>query len=461
MIRALERGLSHFAHRWVPDPFAIALLLTLVTLAFAAIGSEAGLTETVGFWGGRLKGDELLGNESGFWKLLTFSMQMCLILVTGHALASSRPVSRLVARLAAMPRTQSHAIALTATVAMSFALLNWGLGLIVGALLAREVARSSKRRGLRVHYPLLGAAGYTGLLVWHGGLSGSAPLKITQTKDLTEILGRADITPVTLADTIFSPMNLAVCAALLIAVPWLLSAMAPEDDSILEITGEQAGEREEEEHPESGEMTPAERLERSPVLVWLIAATAGLYLFRYVGRIGVARLDLNAINLIFLTAGLVLQGSARAYGRAITDGVQGCAGIILQFPFYAGIMGIMALSGLITSMAQGAASFATESTFAPLTMLSAGIVNLFVPSGGGQWAVQGPLVVQSAEALGVPLGKAVMAFAYGDAWTNMLQPFWALPLLGITRLEAREIVGYTATLMLLIVPIYVIAFALF
>ena len=460
MIRSLGRGLSHFAHRWVPDPFAIALLLTLVTLEFAALGSEGSLTDTIGYWGGRLNGEELLAKESGFWKLLTFAMQMCLILVTGHALASSKPISRLVERLAGLPRTQSHAIALTAMVAMGFAWLNWGLGLIVGALLAREVARASRRRGLRVHYPLLGAAGYTGLLVWHGGLSGSAPLKITQTKDLAEIPGRSDITPVTLTDTIFSPMNLAVCGTLLFVVPLLLNAMAPEEADILEITDEQAGALEEDEQTPD-ELTPAERLERSPVLVWLIAAVCALYLFRYVGRIGVARVDLNAINLTFLTAGLVLQGSARAYGRAITNGVQGCAGIILQFPFYAGIMGVMALSGLITTMATAASSVATDATFAPLTMLSAGLVNLFVPSGGGQWAVQGPLVVQSAETLGVPLGKAVMAFAYGDAWTNMLQPFWALPLLGITRLKAREIVGYTAALMLLIVPVYLIAFALF
>ena len=296
--------------------------------------------------------------------------------------------------------------------------------------------------------------------MWHGGLSGSAPLKITQTKDLAEILGRTDIAPVTLNDTIFSPMNLAVCAALLIAVPLILNAMAPDDEDIVEISDVQAHTVEEDDAVQ-GDLTPAERLERSPVLVWLVAIVAAIYLARYIGKIGVGRVDLNAINLTFLTAGLVLQGSARAYGRAITNGVQGCAGIILQFPFYAGIMGVMALSGLVATMATKTASVATDATFAPLTMLSAGLVNLFVPSGGGQWAVQGPLVVQSAEALGVPLGKAVMAFAYGDAWTNMLQPFWALPLLGITRLEAREIVGYTAALMILIVPIYLVAFALF
>lgn len=452
--------MSHFAHRWVPDPFAIALLLTLFTLAMAAMASEASVADTVGYWGGRLKGDELLSRESGFWKLLTFAMQMCLILVTGHALASTGPVTRLVERLANIPRRQTHAVALTAVVAMCFALVNWGLGLIVGALLARQMAVSSKRRGLRVHYPLLGAAGYTGLLVWHGGLSGSAPLKITQTKDLAEILGRTDITPVTLADTLFSPMNLVICGALLVLVPLILMTMAPPDEEIVEIEDEPAPPTSVPTGTEEP-LTPAQRLERSPVLVWLIAAVSGFYLVRYLGTIGVASIDLNGINLIFLTLGLVLHGSARAYGEAITDGVRGCAGIILQFPFYAGIMGVMALSGLVGVMAQGVAEVATEATFAPLTMISAGLVNLFVPSGGGQWAIQGPLVVQSAEALGVPLGKAVMAFAYGDAWTNMLQPFWALPLLGITGLEARQIVGYTATLMILVLPVYLIGFALF
>ena len=204
MIRKLGSALSDFAHRWVPDPFAIALLLTLITIGIAAMASDASLADSVGYWGGRLKGDDLLPKESGLWKLLEFGMKMCLILVTGHALATSRPVARLVDRLAAIPRNQSHAIVLTSVVAMIFAWVNWGLGLIVGALLAREVASASRRRGLRVHYPLLGAAGYTGLLVWHGGLSGSAPLTMTQPEDLAAILGRSDIAPITLADTLFS-----------------------------------------------------------------------------------------------------------------------------------------------------------------------------------------------------------------------------------------------------------------
>jgi short-chain fatty acids transporter len=190
-------------------------------------------------------------------------------------------------------------------------------------------------------------------------------------------------------------------------------------------------------------------------LAWGIGAAALVYLVRYLNLKGWNRADVNAINLLFLALGLLLHQRPIAYARAISKAASGCAGIILQFPFYAGIMALMAASGLMAMMSSGFASLANETTFGPLTFLSAGVVNLFVPSGGGQWGVQGSIVMQTADALGVDLGKAVMAFAYGDGWTNMLQPFWALPLLAITGLRARELVGYTAALMLLVAPIYI------
>jgi short-chain fatty acids transporter len=196
-------------------------------------------------------------------------------------------------------------------------------------------------------------------------------------------------------------------------------------------------------------------MERSPVLSWLIAAAVLAYLVQYLGRIGFDRIDLNGINLLFLALGLVLHHDPRAYARAISDATSSCSGIILQFPFYAGIMGMMAMSGLVTEFAGAISAAAGPTLLAPFTFFSAGLVNLFVPSGGGQWAVQGGLVLQTADNLGLPLGKVVMAFAYGDEWTNMLQPFWALPLLGITGLKARELIGYTGALMLLVAPLFV------
>ncbi|MGM0575682.1 MAG: short-chain fatty acid transporter [Myxococcota bacterium] len=461
MIRWLGRKLSAFAGRWVPDPFAIAILLTILAIGLAWLGTGLSPLELLGYWGGRLKGDEVLDRERGLWKLLAFGMQMCLILVTGHALASSRPVHRLIDRVAGLPRTSGQAIALTAVVAMCAALVNWGLGLIVGALMAREVAVAARHRGLRVHYPLLGAAGYTAMMVWHGGLSGSAPLTVTQAKDLASILDRPDVAPITLGETLFSPMNITVTLALLVAVPTLLVMMQPrrEEDFVEVDPGVLPGPAEAD--PRSEHPTPAERLERSRLLAWTLAAFAAAYLVMYLGRLGADRVDLNAINLTFLALGLLLHGSPRAYGRAIAAGTRGCAGIILQFPLYAGIMGIIALAGLVEQWAEVISRAANEWTFAPLTMGAAGAVNLLVPSGGGQWAIQGPLVLSTAESLDIPFGKAVMAFAYGDGWTNMLQPFWALPLLGITGLAARDLVGYTAALMLLVLPVYLVGFMVF
>ncbi|MCB9789119.1 MAG: short-chain fatty acid transporter [Deltaproteobacteria bacterium] len=453
-MRALGRALSRAAGRVVPDPFAIAILLTFVSLGLAWAFGDRSPLDLVGLWGGRLDGDALLPSEVGLWRLLTFAMQMCLILVTGHALASSPPMERLIARLAALPRSAAQAVALTALVAMLAALVNWGLGLIVGALAARSVAVAARGRGLRVHYPLLGAAGYAGLMVWHGGLSGSAPLTVTQSKDLASLLGRPDVAPIPLQDTLTSPLNLCVTALLLIVVPLVLTRMLPRDGrEIIEVDPRSLpGVR-------SAADAPDPRAERHVLddAWWLAAGLAGLaiaYLVLYLRRIGLGRIDLNAVNLAFLALGLLLHRSPAAYLRAITDATTGCAGIILQFPLYAGIMGVFVHSGLIDRLATSIATVADGSTFAPLTMLSAGAVNLFVPSGGGQWAIQGPLVVQSAERLGVPLGKAVMAFAYGDEWTNMLQPFWALPLLAITGLRARDLIGYTAAVMLLALPVY-------
>ena len=455
MIRALGERLSRFSARWVPDPFANALGLTGLTFLLCVAATDTGPVELIGNWGGRLDNGDLLPKEMGLWKLLTFGMQMCLILVTGHALASSGPVRRGIDRIADLPKTPGQAVALTSVVAMICALLNWGLGLIVGALLARNVARSARARGIPVHYPILGAAGYTGLMVWHGGLSGSAPLTLTQKKDVVSILGREDVLPIGLGETIFSPLNGVVTLAMLVCVPLLLSAMMPKrPEDIQEITDLQADEPPPPEPPPP-HPTPAQRIERSPLLSWMVAGAIFLYLALYLGRIGVDRIDLNAINGLFLALGLVLHHNPRAYARAISDATGSCSGIILQFPFYAGIMAMMAMSGLITEFAGAISRAAGPTLLAPFTFFSAGMVNLFVPSGGGQWAVQGPLVVQTADNLGLPLGKVIMAFAYGDQWTNMLQPFWALPLLGITRLTARDLIGYTGALMLLVAPVFV------
>ena len=468
LIQALSATLSRTAARFIPDPLVIALILSALILGGAALGSDLGFWGAIDAWGGRLRNGEALAREQGVWRLLAFAMQMCLVLVTGHALASAPVARSAIKRITSAVQSPAQAIAVTAYIAMLGGLLNWGLGLILGAMTAREMGISCARRQIAVHYPLICAAGYTGLLVWHGGLSGTAPLKVTQLKELTDVFGAAfveqhQLRALSLYETLGSALNLWVMGGLLVAVPLLLIAMLPRVEdrraapaSLIMSTDELAS------SPESAEsLTPAQRLERSSLIAYGFALIILIYVGRYIGHVGLGRLDLNIINLSFIGLGFLAYGAPLAYGQAIERATRGCAGILIQFPLYAGIMALMATSGFTASIARSFTALASADSLGALSFFAAGIINICVPSGGGQWAVQGPLLLESAQQLGAPHAEVVMAFAYGDAWTNMLQPFWALPLLVLTEVEARDIVGYSATLMLLVTPIYLLGFWLF
>ncbi len=464
MIQRLGEIFYQLARRFLPHPFVFALLLTFVTFILALVWAGASPLAIVRHW-----------QEGVFTpSLFVFMAQMCLVLVTGHALASTRPVAVLLSRLASLPRGARSAVALTAFIAMASALLNWGLGLIVGALFAREVARSARARGIALHYPLVVAAGYTGLMIWHGGFSGSAPLMVATAGHFLE--KEIGIIPVT--QTLLSPGNLVSRGALLIAAPLLLALMVPRGPrSSLALNAPDTGRianddssgEVEEPSGAMGASTLADRLERSRALALLGAALAVLFLVLHFAAQRLGGLDLNAIILIFLAAGLALHGTPARYARAVDAAAPGASGILLQFPFYFGIMGIMKGAGLIALLAQAfigisewlaRAGFPTNASYSITTFLAASVVNTFVPSGGGQWAVQGPIAVEAATHLGVPMHKAVLAVVYGDEFTNMIQPFWTLPILAITGLKASEILGYTALLMLLVTPIYVVSLLL-
>ncbi len=449
MLARMGDRLGAFFRATAPDPFVIAILLTLVTMILGVALTDESPTDMVEHW------------QGGFWNLLAFGMQMCLILVTGHALASSAPVARAIRGVAGLARGPRHAVALTSVVAMMCALVNWGFGLIVGAILARDVGRTLEARGVRVPRGLLAAAGYTGLLVWHGGLSGSAPLKVTTDKDQVEVLGEAlaaQVGAIPVTQTLFTWMNLGVTGGLLVLVPLLLVMMCPRGEGITG-SGDQGIKGGEDSATTVGVDAPVEAndgvgsvpaaLERSPWVVWIIALPALAWIAWRFASDGLDALDLNMAILLFLSLGLVTHGSATSYAHAVEDGARGCAGIIIQFPIYAGIMGMIVGSGLavmtsswFVGMAHGSAGGLSVMMF-----LSAGLVNLFVPSGGGQWAIQGPIGMQAAMDAGIDPARIVMAVSYGDELTNMLQPFWALPLLAITGAKAQEVVGYTAVVM--------------
>lgn len=437
-IATLGSKLSRVATKVVPDPFVLALGLTLLVGVLGALHLVEAAPEADIGW------TVIEGWASGFASPggLAFALQMCLVLVTGHALASSPPVQRGVRWLAERVRGPAGAAFVVSLVACLAAVVHWGLGAIVGAFLAREIGRNAIRDGDGpvLHYPLLGAAAYAGLAVWHGGLSGSAPLKVAEAGHFAaEAVSTHEGGVVPVAETLLSPLNLMITGLLCIGLPLIFASLVP-DDSEREPPDPGKLKR----GTEVGEGAPGGfRLERSRALATMVG-------FGGLGAIGAAwatgrlSLDLNLVNFLFLFAGVALQGSLRRYVDAITDGAKGAGGIILQFPFYFGILGIMKASGLIEWISEAMVALATADTFPVLAFFSAGIVNLLVPSGGGQWAVQGDILLGAGDALGVPPGTTVMAFAYGDAWTNTLQPFWALPLLGIMGLEAKQIVGYTA-----------------
>ncbi|MHC4976416.1 MAG: short-chain fatty acid transporter [Planctomycetota bacterium] len=447
MLARLGERISRVFRASAPDPFVIAILLTVVTLILVLVRTPMGVGDAVGAWSG----------ANGLWKFLSFGMQMCLILVTGHALASSPPMERLLDGLSSLPRSPFGAVVIVCVVATTLGVINWGLGLIGGALIARRVGVAMARRGIRVHYPLLAASGYTGLMVWHGGFSGTAPLKVTTEGEIASVLPTGvTMDPIALSETLLSPLNLVVTGGLLVLTPLVMGLLHPKGDgasieepSVFVPVDEQV---EVEVHGETRSRF-VRFLEDSPVMSLLLAAMIGWWAWGYYlpgeGSSGVLRLTPDTVNLTMLLVGLVLHGSPMRYARAVEEGARGCAGIILQFPLYAGIMGMMHESGLTQQLADGIASLGNETTLPVFTFVSAGVVNMFVPSGGGQWGVQGPIVVQGAVDGGIPVAKMVMSLAYGDQLTNMLQPFWALPLLAVTGVRARDIVGYTAVLMVI------------
>lgn len=453
MLARLSARLADLAQRVVPDPFVIALGLTVVAFGLGLVlMPEADPSALATGWLAR-------ATHPG---TLAFTTQMALVLIAGATLARAPTIARLLGALASIPRTTASAAALTAFVAMATGLVNWGFGLVVGAVLAREIGDRAAAAGRRVDRALVGAAGYTCMLTWHGGFSGSAPLKVTES---TPAVGGATVAGpgIPLDATVLSALNVGLTALMLVFIPLLFVAMAKGADArapVAEPAPRPALDADPERHPLAGRL-----------LALAIVAFGGLAL---AGRMGGAdvwyrALDLNGVILLVLLGGLLLFGTPVRYGRAFGASVPEAGGILLQFPFYFGILGVLEAAGMVKLLAHSSADAARglealglplQFAFDAVTFLSAGLVNLFVPSGGGQWAVQGSILAQAAHDLGLPLERAVMALSYGDEWTNMAQPFWALALLGITGLKARDILGYALLVLLAALPIYLVAFLL-
>ncbi|MBU3022570.1 short-chain fatty acid transporter [Aestuariibacter sp. A3R04] len=402
--------------RYLPDPYIFVLLLTLVVFA-AAMGIEGqSPIQIIEYWG------------NGLWGLLSFSMQMLLVLVSGYMLASTPVVKIALNRLASLASSAPKAIVLVSVVSLAASWLNWGFGLVVGALFAKALARH-----VEVDYRLLVASAYSGFVVWHGGLAGSVPLTIATPGHFT-----ADqIGVIATSETIFAAFNLVLVAMLFVAVPLINRLMLPTREKSVIVP---ASRLEDDKLPEVANKRPADKLENSVLLAQLIGLSGLAYLAMHFFKGG--SLNLNIVNGLFMFLAIVLHGTPRALLHSLQQAIKGSAGIVIQFPFYAGIMAVMVQSGLAHSMSQWLISFASAESLPVWSFISAGIVNVFVPSGGGQWAVQAPVVLPAALALGADVNRVAMGVAWGDAWTNLVQPFWALPVLAIAGLKAKDIMGF-------------------
>lgn len=429
-MKAMISFSNRLMQRYMPDPYVLVIMLTFFVVGLALLLTPSTPVQILGFWG------------DGFWSLLTFSMQMVFIVVTGHVMASSPFFKKLLGNLASVPKSPGQAIILVTLVALIACWINWGFGLIIGALLAREIAK--KVDG--VDYRLLVASAYSGFIIWSGGLSSSVALTIATPGHFTEHL----IGVVPTSQTLFSPLNLIIVIGLIILVPIINRIMTPTkehafivDRNLLEDTDVMPAAT-----VENLDITPADRLENSKILSLLIGLLGFAFLGYYIFTNGLS-INLNIINFLFLIIGILLHKTPKLFLEAVTNSVKSATGIIIQFPFYAGLMGIVTASGLASVLSDAFISISNENTFHMLTLWSAGLVNFFVPSGGGQWAVQAPVMLEAAQNLGVSLPKTAMAVAWGDAWTNMIQPFYALPALAIAGLKAKDIMGYGLIIMLI------------
>jgi len=346
-----------------------------------------------------------------------------------------------------LPRTARGAYAFVAVFAGCVSLIAWPLGTILGGLMARQVALSFRDRGQKVHYPLLGGAAFSGFVVWHMGYSGSAPLLVaTQGNPMQEQLG--GLLPVT--QTILSTFNLVTIVLTLATVALVASLLAPADAELEEIDESNAvqdPEQSNQERPLEGRSGPAYRLENSRWLTSSMGVLLIIYVANWFYSKGI-QLDLNIVNWTFLAACLLLTRSAAEFSQVMMRAGRAVVPTLLQYPLYAGIMGVMLNTGLVAQMADYFARIGTAETLPLIAFFSGGVINMFIPSGGAQWAVQGPAFLAAAEALGTAPELVVMGVAYGDQWTNIIHPFVVIPLLIMTGLPANKVLSYSFILFL-------------
>lgn len=423
------RPVNNLVEKFIPSALVFAIVLTFFVAILALLATDSNPVFIVQSWGDGLAG------------LLGFITQTALVLMLGFIVANTRPVRKMLRALSRVPKGALSSYVFVFLVAAIASLITWGLGLVVGGLLAREVAAQARERNVRVHFPLLVASGFAGFVIWHMGYSGSGPLTAaTPDSFIAKQIGA----PLPIAETLFAPWNLIAIVATIVLVGLALYLVAPRgEDKIYELRTDA---REKLVDIDDEVSTPADRVDASRLPTLLLGLMLLAYLVIHFAKGGTLTLDI--VNWSFLCLILLLVRNPFELMALTRHSASNVGEILLQFPLYAGILGIMTGTGLIEVISEAMIAVSTPQTFGLLAFLSAGVVNFFVPSGGGQFAVQAPIMLTAAAQLRVDPSIPIMAVAYGDQWTNMIQPFWALPLLAIAGLKMRDILGYTTLVLI-------------
>ena len=403
----------------MPDPYVFAVILTLLTATLAAfLAPQHALGDILGAW------------YKGVFDIFQFALQMILILVTGFALAQSTPVRRALSWVASLATTTRRAVVLTFLISAIACWLNWGFGLVVAGLLAREIAKR-----LRIDFGWLVAAAYCGFIVWASGLSSSIALAQATPGSKLNIVQALTGTVLPLSQTIFTAFNLVPVIVLVIALPFFFILLEPRGEDMIAADPALFAEP---VAPAPQTATLASRLEHAWILNLAVVALGGWYFASHLS------LDINSVIWIFFLLGLLLHWTPVAYVRAINDAARITGPLLIQYPLYGGIMGMMTGTGLAGVIASWFVAFSTAATLPFWSFIASIAISLFVPSGGGHWAVQGPFVVPAAQHLGASQAASAMAVAIGEEVANMIQPFWCLPILAIAGIGLRRVMAFTA-----------------
>lgn len=445
----------------LPAPFTIAILLTLFTLVLAFVWPETSVNRDLNSLEKTIF--ILKAWNKGLWdvKGLSFAIQMMLMLLLGHVLAISKPIDKAINKLLPLCRSNAKSAFIVTFLTLLLSWFNWGLGLVFGAIFCKKIIDYASQFSISINAGLIGAAGYSGLMIWHGGISGSSLVKISELGHLTDLAPETvknrvpDL--IDFSNTVFSSMNLVVTCVLIVVLPTIMYYLGKKTKVMVPKRVLKT-----KEDKEKTNLIGIEILDHSKFFGWFIGIMMLLFCI-YLALSHPATqsfqfINPNYINFTLLAMALVFHQSLIAFIKACEKAVTGTVGILIQFPLYFGIMGVVSEIGIISDLAVYFQNISNELSYPIFTFFSAGLVNFLVPSGGGQWYIQGPLIIQSTVEMGVSLEKSIMAMAYGDQLTNMMQPFWALPLLGITGLKAKDIIPFTLILML--VGFLVFSFAL-